>query len=276
MVVHNVLFEDRGATLMSTVQLLPASSDLDIGGEFFEMVDAQAEASRGRGLPRYAELAALRSRSLTRLRLWMLDGPETGNTLRLSGLPALRSCEMVSGPDTVLHIRCDAAGFREVPQLRSLEISNDEALELQSRSLARLTALTSLTLQGCGLRSVPADMAALSGTLCELDLSCNDPMQVDEAAVAGFVQCGQLSCLRLSKADILFRWRSKLARNEWQPVERLMDEEGYRPARWSEKASGCWCSCHLRSAHGAAMTSLLSFEFAAGVLARHDDSGRRL
>ena len=236
--VRNVLFEDRGATLISAVQLLPDLADLDISCEYYEMVDVDAHASDGKGLPRCAELAGLHSRSLTRLSVFMLDGPAEGNTLRLSGLPQLQSCEIITGPDTPLHIRCDAARFQEVPQLRSLCVHNDVALDLQPRSLVRLTALTSLTLRGCGLRSVPADVASLSGTLRDLDLSNNDPMQIDDAAVASVVQCVQFRklCVRKLPGDILIRWRSKLSRNTWQPIERLIEEEGYCPAQWSEES----------------------------------------
>ena len=216
--------------LLSPGQRLPALVDLVVSheGDLYDATD---------GMPRCKELAELHSRSLTRLSLGMLDGPAEGNTLRLSGLPNLRYCALhVSREgDMPVHLRIDAASLRETPQLQNLYVRGDEALHLQDGSLGRLTALTSLTLDACGLRSVPVDVASLSATLCELRLANNDRMQIDDAAVASIVQCSWLEVLDLRKPNILIRWRGKLG-DVWEFIQSHMEQEGYTPSQWSEQS----------------------------------------
>jgi len=134
--------EDRSVTLISTVPRLPVLADLTI-----RYLDPQLDdesATDGQGLPRCRELAELHSRSLTRLRVDLLRDPDGANTLRLVGLPELRSCQLRSGIGSgirsLLNLRIDAASFRGAPQLQSLRIRGDEGLQLQDGSLEQLPA----------------------------------------------------------------------------------------------------------------------------------------
>ena len=90
--IDNMLFQDRGVTLLRTVQMLPALTDLciDYQGEVSKL---RAPVSDSNGLPRCKELAELRSRSLTDLKVWMFGGPSQGNAAaqrpaRAAQLPA--------------------------------------------------------------------------------------------------------------------------------------------------------------------------------------------
>ena len=231
MILYNELLEDRGATLLWTVQRLPALLDFRIR-YYGQIEDLPFLVINNRGLPRCKELREVRSRSLLQLRVCMQEDPMEINTLRLGGMPALRSCELIGQPKMPLLLRIDAASFQEVPQLRRLRLEHDEGLQLQPGTLGRLTALTSLTLMGCGLRTVPAEVEALSTTLCELDLSYNHRMQVDDVAIESILKCGQLRKLGLYKPNIA-AWKDCLGDGTWQRVERHLDEEGYTPAQYS-------------------------------------------
>lgn len=238
-VVRNELFKDRGAALLSAVKRLPALETLDISYDTNVDFD-EGEISDINGLPCCKELAQLHSRSLTRLRVCMLDGPTRNNMLRLSGLPELRSLELVGheGIDRdppeapALNIRIDAASFKEVPQLQSLQITFGKDLILLDSSLVQLTALTSLALTGCGLQSVPADLSSLCATLRELELSRNEPLQLDDAAVASIVQCSRLTVLGLHKPDVQVIVRSNVGETLWQTIDEYV-EESYYPAQWN-------------------------------------------
>ncbi len=208
-VVRSTLFEDRGVALILMIPLLPSLAELDISYDGDAHYD-QSDISDHNGLPRCKELAELHSCSLTSLRVCMLDGPADGNTLRLSRLPQLRSFHVAAEPHMPLHLRIDAASLGEVPQLQALHICYADALRLQQGSLTQLTSLTALTLRGCGLRSVPADVASLGATLLELDLSNNDRMQIDGAAAADFLQCSRLNVLNVYKMNIQLGWQDKL------------------------------------------------------------------
>jgi len=232
-VMCDKLFQDHGATLLWTVQQLPALSDLVIDYEG-SLANLDAPVSDRHGLPRCAELAALHSRSLIRLKVCMLGGPEEGNMLRLCGLPQLQSCDLAGHPELPLNMRIDASSFQGCPQLESLRVSSDEAFHLQHDSLAQLSALTSLTLVRCGLRKVP-DVVPLSATLRELILPWNDCLQLDSDAVASVLQCSQLRILDLCKQDISERWPDKIGA-VWPAVASHMSQDGFTPSQWSSQS----------------------------------------
>ena len=191
MVVRTVPFEDRAATLLRTVCQLPALTDLNIHSQ--EDDHCRRPPLRDYyGLPRCRELAELQSPSLTRLRVCMLELYGEDNPLRLAGLPELRSCHITGIRAAALNMDIDDASFQAVPQLQALTLRNVDQLQLPSGSLAQLTALTALTLIDCGLDGVPADLALLSGTLSVLDVSGNEDLQVDSAAIANILACNQL------------------------------------------------------------------------------------
>ena len=230
MTVDSVLFEDRGAALLWTVQKLPALTDLCISYEG-QVSDLQAPVSDSSGLPRCQELAELSSSSLTELTLWMLGGPIEGNVLRLSGLPELRSCALITEPTMPANMRIDADSFRGLLQLQTLYLDGDEGLQLLHGSLEQLSSLTALTLMRCGLRSVPGGISTLSA-LRELDLGHNPHMQLDGAAVATVVQCSSLRVIGLSRPSVA-RWQDSLG-PAWQRVEQHMAREGIVPAQFDE------------------------------------------
>ena len=229
--VSRTRFKDRGAALLWTVQQLPTLQHLDIVHDSFGTVGRRVLDGNGSGLPWCSDLSGLQSRSLTQLHVDMLGGPPEGNTLRLDGLPELRSLSLAGSADAPLNARIDNASFQGTPQLRSLRVIWDQKLQLQSGSLAHLTALTSLTLAGCGLRSLPADVASLSASLCELDLGRND-IQIDAAAMTSLLLCSRLSQLDLLREDIR-RWEFELDSDTWQDVYKHVETEGYFPARFS-------------------------------------------
>ena len=220
-------FEDRGIALLRTIQQLPALDNLDISCVGMNRADPRD------GFLRCQELAELHSRSLTSLTATMLDGSAEDNTLQLNGLPELRSC-VLDGDDegeTPMNLRIDAGSFSGAPQLRSLSVSSEWTLQLQDRSLAQLTALTSLRLNWCGLQSVPADVASLSATLCELNVSMNHNLQLDEAAVACIVQCSRLQKLSLYQSDFSL-WQDTVGAN-WQSLRQKMHKI---PCLWSSES----------------------------------------
>ena len=229
-----MLFEDRGATLLDTIQRLPALTDFGITwqGSREELVDE--DVSDTNGLPRCVELERLHSRSLTRLALTMVGDLGEGNNLRLLGLPELRSFQLSSTPEEPLDLRVTTKSFREAPQLQALRLYFCEGLRLQRGCLAALAGLTQLTLVGCGLRSVPAGVASLSATLRVLDLSRNDKLQIDDDAAATILGCGQLTIFAFYKPD-LREWEDKLG-NAWRRVKQHMESEGYTPAQLSVKS----------------------------------------
>ena len=192
--------EDRSVMLISTVPQLPLR-DLTI--RYIDSQMGDGSPTDGHGLPRCRELADLHSRSLTRLRVDVLSDLEGDNTLRLVGLPELRCCQLRNGVGlglrSPLSLCIDAMSFRGAPHLESLRIRNDEGLQLQNGSLEALTRLTCLTLERCGLRSVPAGVAALGATLRVLDLDSNARLQLDEAGVAAILQCSRLTTLGLAR-----------------------------------------------------------------------------
>ncbi len=128
--------------------------------------------------------------------------PEGDSTLRLVGLPELRSCELSGQPNGAMNISIDAACIAGAPRLQSLRLHFDKTLRLRPGSLQQLTALTSLSLLECGLRSVPAEVASLSATLRVLDLSHNARLQFDVASVVTILRCGRLEKLGVYKPDI--------------------------------------------------------------------------
>ena len=225
-----MLFDDGAVALLWTIEDLPALTDLHVcwDGMIYHLLDRISATNR---LPCCGDLAELHSRSLTQLRVRMLGGPTEDNTLRLSGLPELRSCAIVGEADLPLSIRVDDASFQGAPQLQSLHLHFDARFQLQQGALAQLTVLTSLTLMGCGLRSVPADVASLGATLCELDLSYNDRLQIDGAAVESILCCSRLTTLNLHKSDIA-EWQNELD-DVWERVEEHIAQEGYTPAQFS-------------------------------------------
>ncbi len=196
--VRNVLFDDRGTALLSTVQLLPALTDFAIHADpEAVLLDSGSDDN---DLPRCQELAELHSRSLTRLRLSMLDGPADGNVLRLNGLPQLRSFALEGDQQyPPINLRIDAASFEGTPQLQSLQLLDVKKLVLQDGSLRQLTALTALRVTGCDLRSVPADLASAGRMLRVLDMSMNFELQLSGSEVTTIPQCSRLERLGMSR-----------------------------------------------------------------------------
>ncbi len=133
-----------------------------------------------------------------------------------------------------MNVTIDAESFQGAPQLQSLRLYYDEGLQLQPGCFQHLTALTALALAGCGLRSVPAEVALLSATVCVLDLSCNDQLQVDAAAVATILCCSQLRTLGLYKPDIS-DWEHELP-GAWQQIQQHMQHQGYAPVQHSKQS----------------------------------------
>ncbi len=211
-VVRRVAFADFGVSLLEAIRQLPTLTDLmiDHTGPIIEERTAVSDPNDdddgprfiGFGLPHCHELADLCSGSLTRLRMFMTEGAPAGNTLRLIGLPELRWCELLGRANGAMNISINAASFAGAPRLQSLRLHFDAALRLQAGSLQQLTALTSLSLLECGLRSVPVEVASLSATLRVLDLSHNARLQLDVASVVTILRCGQLEKLGVYKPDI--------------------------------------------------------------------------
>ena len=165
----------------------------------------------------------------------MFGGPAEGNTLRLEGLPELRTLTLNGIIGVPANMIVNAASFRGAPKLQALRLRSDAGLEMQAGSLQQLTALTALTLEDCGLRSVPADLASLSATLCVLDLSNNDHLQVEAATVDSICGCSQLRTLALYKRDIS-EWQDDLAHSAWREIRRHTGETGYIPAQFSSES----------------------------------------
>jgi len=231
--VSTVLFEDRGATLIWAVQQLPALACLDIHHDSTAQ-DVLAPISDHNGLPHCQQLAALHSNSLTQLRVCMLGVPPSGNTLRLVELPKLQSLVLVGESDMPLKMQIDLASFQGAPMLRELWLAYDEGLELQPGSLKQLSALTAMTITGCGLRTVPEDVALLSATLRRLDLSSNDRLQLDDRGLASILCCSHLDCLKLYKSDLEY-WRYDL-QDVWHRVQEQISSEGYTPVQFSSES----------------------------------------
>ena len=227
--VHGRPFSDRGATLVRTVPQMPAVLDLDIDWDGSARLVASVDDRKG--LPRCQELAELHSRSLTSLRVSMMDGLVEGNMLQLSGMPELRTFELLGDGEGPSNLQIDTESFAGAPQLQCLDLSCDPALHLQDGNLTQLTALTSLRLVDCGLRSVPADVASLSDTLCELFFDCNDSLQIDKAAVACIIQCSRLTRLTLDKQNIE-AWEDQLD-DCWESIEAQMNTTNCIPSLWS-------------------------------------------
>ena len=122
--------------------------------------------------------------------------------------------------------------FQGAPQLQCLIMRDKKLLQLQPGGLTQLTALTSLTLTNCGLQNVPVNIASLSTTLRELDVSHNARLQVDSAALARLMRCSRLNTLSLYKPDI-GAWQCQLSDAVWQGIEQHINEEGYTPAQYS-------------------------------------------
>ena len=113
-----VLYDDRCAMLLRTIKHLPALARLDVHFDG-DLGDMRHDPDECHGLPRCKELAKLHSRSLTQLRVCMLGGPEDRNTLRVAGLPELRSCALVGDAQLPeLNLRLDAASFQGAPKLQ--------------------------------------------------------------------------------------------------------------------------------------------------------------
>ena len=229
------LFDDCGATVLWTIQRLPALLELDVS--FRGYPDSViAPISDEHGMPHCKQLAALHSRSLTRLDVKMISGPDDGNALRLIGLPELRSCTLNNSGGLPAHICIDSTSFHGVRKLQALRVRFDEALQLQAGCLQQLTALTALSLNGCGLRTVPDSIAALSATLCVLDLSENDDLQIDAAGAERLLQCGQLQALGMYKEDMSIWIESILMTDGRRDFRQLIDQRGYVPAQFSPES----------------------------------------
>ena len=229
--MSTVLFEDRGTTLICAVQQLPALEYLDINHDG-TAADVLAPISDNNGLPQ-CQLAALHSNSLTELRVCMLGGPTLGNMLRLGDLPKLRSLSLAGDVFLPMHMRIDAASFQGAPTLEALRLCFDEGLGLQPGSLMQLSALTALAITSCGLRTVPEDVALLSATLRQLDLSSNHQLQIDDAGMASILGCSHLERLNLKKANISC-WRRRVELSDvYQRIEQHFTREGYTPVQFS-------------------------------------------
>ena len=189
--VSTVLFEDCCTTLIWAVQQLPVLTFLDIHHDG-TVDDVFAPVSDDNGLPHCQQLAALHSNSLTELRVCMLGAPPFDNMLRLVGLPKLQSLQLIGERYLPLNMRIDAASFQGAPMLEELYLAMDEGLELQPGSLVQLSALAALAMVGCGLRTVPEDVAFLCATLRRLDLSSNESLQIDDAGLASILHCSHL------------------------------------------------------------------------------------
>ncbi len=225
---HHEYGGDHSAALIWTVARLPALLDLTMRFHAISM-NAEDGADDGLGLPRCQELAELHSRSLTQLRVDLFGDAEDSNMLRLIGLPALRCCQLRGGLCSPL--RTDAATFQGAPQLQSLRVDRFEDFQLHHESLRQLTGLTSLTIEGSALRSMPAALVASpSATLRVLDLSYNDRLQVDAAAVAAILQCSRLTTLGLYKPGVV-KWHVRP--DVWEPLARHHEEKGYTKAHYS-------------------------------------------
>ncbi len=237
-IIEDELLSDRGATLLWTVQRLPALTDLALRLDAGFGVIHLDPVSDTHALPRCQELAELRSSSLTWLCVTMIGEPAVGgqaedNTLQLVGLPELRSFQLYGVKAMPPAVNIDATSFGGTPRLQALRLESVEPLQLREGSLQELTTLTALTLCGCGLRSVPADLAtALGPTLCVLDLSYNDQLQIDSTALACIVQCSRLKTLGLFKPSINV-WEGRLSNDVWQGVAQHIGQEGYVPAQFS-------------------------------------------
>ena len=85
---------------------------------------------------------------------------------------------------------------------------------------------------GCRLRSVPVEVAWLSTTLCELDLSRNDRPQIDGVAVATILRCSKLRTLGLYKSDV-DNWKDAFDDTVWCHIEDRIALEGYTSAQFS-------------------------------------------
>ena len=196
--------------LLSTVQHLPALTDFSIIGRHADFdLYLKSPVSDVNGLPRCQELAALHSSSLTQLRLWMLDSSMDDNLLRLEGLPRLRSFQLRGEPEYgTLSMSIDAASFKGAPQLELLHLQDDADLELQDGCLQQLTALTALKLIACDFGEIPTEVASVSMTLCVLNLSLNDHLQLDDAAVKTVLTCSALQKLGLHKDRLSFDMNS--------------------------------------------------------------------
>ncbi len=218
--VRRTRFEDRGAALMWTVQRLPALLDLEIL-DYDETEGSRRLRSEDNGMPWCSELAELRSRSLTRLAVHMLGGLAEGNTLRLVGLPELRALELRGEPGVPSNMCIERSSFAGAPQLHSLAVHTDEALQLEPGSLSQLTALTSLKLTRCGLRSVPADVTLLIANLCELDLSSNG-IAFDASFVASVLECGRLRTLAF-RSTSYYGMDVQLARQGFVPIQMSLE-----------------------------------------------------
>ena len=230
--VRNVLFDDRGAALLSTVQLLPALTDFAVYAD----PTAVLLDSGIHDLPRCQELAELHSRSLTLLRLAMLDGPADGNVLRLNGLPQLRSFALEGDHQyPPINLRIAAASFRGSPQLQSLQLLDVKELALQDGTLRQLTALTALRVTHCNLRSVPADLASVGKTLCVLDMSMNFGLQLSDSEVATILQCSRLERLGMSRqgemdtetVGHLLKLLSAFRKQHGRDLDIFVDEDSY-------------------------------------------------
>ncbi len=154
----------------------------------------------------------------------------------------------------------DGASFAGAPRLQSLCLQWDDIMVLQNGCLQQLTAVTSLSLVGCGLRSIPADVAALSATLCVLDLSRNDNLQLDNAGVATILCCSRLKTFALYKPGIS-EWEDRLGLS-WRRIEQHILREGYIPVQFSEQSltNLLRLSSLFRAQHSRELDICLSFE----------------
>ena len=78
-------------------------------------------------------------------------------------------------------------------------------------------------------------MSPLKDTLRELDLSGNDRLQIDDAAVASILECSLLRTLDLYKSDI-GDWKRQMTGATQRWFEERIAREGYTPAAYSTQS----------------------------------------
>jgi len=171
--------DDHGAAVMRLASLLTALSRLDVGYVGDPAAALEPEEIK---LPRYQELAELRSTSLRGLSVAMAGG--TDDVLRLCEVPNLEECHLLadnrSGADSEFLV--DAMRFAGCTKLGELMLHDLHGLSLEYDCFAALPGLHSLTLTACNLPTVPAAVAPLR-TLTLLNLSRNKHLEVDETGI---------------------------------------------------------------------------------------------
>ncbi len=182
--VDQLGLDDRGAALLQTVARLTALTMLEVG--YFEDEEI---APANIKMPRCLELAELRTTSLQNLSVAVSGG--TGDVLRLSGVPHLRTCHLLADNRSNTEFRVDSSSFAGCTKLVELTLHELRKLSLQPGCFAALPALSSLTLADCDLLVVPSAIAPLT-TLRILNLSENARLCIDEAGLELLATMGSL------------------------------------------------------------------------------------